>query len=516
MRWRGFAKSVAPALLLFCLGIGLYVSKEWKATNGHVGFPLDDSWIHLQFARNWAEGEGFSYNPGQPTPGSTAPLWSLLLGFCGLVGLPLPICAKLLGLLFSLGGCLLLGFALWKSKGFREHVFPVTALSATSLPVLWGALSGLEIGLCFFLLSAGLFLLSRTSSEDIPHWTAYIPLALATQARPEATLLFLLAWFLRSGKRIQGAQGRNMLRIVLPLALLLLAWLPTVLFCLKTTGRPFPNTFYAKTNPSGLLLPKASYLMRLYRMFWMENFSLGWLFPLGVLSLLTPPTRGRFWAVLLPLWVAAIPLAYACMDRNIHFMGAGVFGRYLFPIYPFFVVVAVEGLLYSISQLGIKRYRRWILYLPLLFQIGRMVKTGPSFYGRNVEDIQKMQVSLGEWLRDNSPPNAVVATNDVGAIAYFSRRNIIDTAGLVHAELGKQLSLASKDEDPFKEATVRRYLEETKPDYLVLFPNWYPHLASWPQYREVHRVEIKDTFTCGGPVMLVLQRRASSSPALEP
>src|SRR5262249_45029947 len=47
---------------------------------GVAGFPLDDSWVHLQFARNIAEGAGFSYNPGVPVAGSTAPLWTLLLG----------------------------------------------------------------------------------------------------------------------------------------------------------------------------------------------------------------------------------------------------------------------------------------------------------------------------------------------------------------------------------------------------------------------------------------------------
>ena len=39
---------------------------------GTTGFPLDDTWIHLQFARNLAEGFGFSYNPGVPVAGSTA------------------------------------------------------------------------------------------------------------------------------------------------------------------------------------------------------------------------------------------------------------------------------------------------------------------------------------------------------------------------------------------------------------------------------------------------------------
>ena len=52
---------------------------ERGITGGVIGAPLDDAWIHFQFARNLSQGHGFSYNPGQPTPGSTAPLWTLLL-----------------------------------------------------------------------------------------------------------------------------------------------------------------------------------------------------------------------------------------------------------------------------------------------------------------------------------------------------------------------------------------------------------------------------------------------------
>lgn len=39
-----------------------------------------DTYIHLTFARNIASGEWFTYNRGEPSNGSTSPLWSLLLG----------------------------------------------------------------------------------------------------------------------------------------------------------------------------------------------------------------------------------------------------------------------------------------------------------------------------------------------------------------------------------------------------------------------------------------------------
>ncbi|HSU84548.1 MAG TPA: hypothetical protein VLR69_19195, partial [Thermoanaerobaculia bacterium] len=43
---------------------------ELARLKGGLGFPLDDSWIHLQFARNLAHGAGLSYNPGHFVTGS--------------------------------------------------------------------------------------------------------------------------------------------------------------------------------------------------------------------------------------------------------------------------------------------------------------------------------------------------------------------------------------------------------------------------------------------------------------
>jgi len=501
-----FLKTMVIPLLLFATGFLLYAQQERSATEGPAGFPLDDSWIHLQFARNWADGGGFSHNFGEPTPGSTAPLWTLLLGIGAWLGLPLPLWAKGLGIVLSLGSMLLLSWLLWTTQGFRHHVLATGSLLACSLPFMWSAFSGLEIGLCLCLMNGGLLLLTRQDPSRPPHWIAYLPLALATQARPEMTVLFLISWLLFSGKHIQGSQNRDLTRLLFPLGLLVLAWAPYVLFCLKTTGRPLANTFYAKTNTSGWVFPRASYLLQLYNSFWMENLLLGLFFPLGLLGLLTPSRRAHPLCQILPLWAIALPLAYSVIDRNVHFFNAGTFGRYLFPVYPYYVVIAVEGSLFAGQQLRWPKRFVWLAFLPLLFQTGRFLKAGPSFYGRNVADIQKMQVSIGQWLKDHTHADSIVATNDVGAIAYFSDRKIVDTAGLVHPDMGRKLAKASKQEGPFKEATVIQFLEEIQPDYLAIFPNWYPNLASSSSYREVHRVEIWDTFTCGGPVMLVLQR----------
>ena len=43
------------------------------------GFPLDDTWVHMVYARAFGQGDGFAYNPGQLETGISSPLWTTLL-----------------------------------------------------------------------------------------------------------------------------------------------------------------------------------------------------------------------------------------------------------------------------------------------------------------------------------------------------------------------------------------------------------------------------------------------------
>src|SRR5438876_5451656 len=112
----GALRDDALVVVAAVLPLSLYLLRE-HAIAGAVSFPLDDSWIHLQFARNLAEGAGFAYNPGVPVAGSTAPLWTLLLG-AGRAG------ARVAGVAL-----------LWAG------------------PVAWGALAGMEVSLAALLVA---------------------------------------------------------------------------------------------------------------------------------------------------------------------------------------------------------------------------------------------------------------------------------------------------------------------------------------------------------------------------
>jgi hypothetical protein len=50
--------------------------------------------------------------------------------------------------------------------------------------------------------------------------------------------------------------------------------------------------------------------------------------------------------------------------------------------------------------------------------------------GEQAAGIRESAVSVAQWIRGNTPPDAVVAVNDVGAVAWFSDRRVVDLVGL--------------------------------------------------------------------------------------
>ena len=93
------------------------------------------------------------------------------------------------------------------------------------------------------------------------------------------------------------------------------------------------------------------------------------------------------------------------------------------------------------------------------------------------ESERNVNVVIGEWLLENTAPDAVVAVPDIGAIGYVSQREILDLNGLVTPEL-----------IPYKrDKQVNRFLEENPPDFIISIdtdPYWLetngPDLALEP------------------------------------
>jgi hypothetical protein len=113
----------------------------------------------------------------------------------------------------------------------------------------------------------------------------------------------------------------------------------------------------------------------------------------------------------------------------------------------------------------------------------------------SVSNITSMQVKLARWLRLDTTEDQLIATNDIGAIAFISERPILDTIGLVEPELVEHL-LGGGD--------LLGYLRQRNPARVVIFPNWYKDLSARRDVLEpIHSEELDFNFICGGPKMVV-------------
>ena len=464
--------------------LAVFLLTEYRLA-GAPGFPLDDSWIHLHFARNIAEGAGFSYNPGAPVAGSTAPLWTLLLALGVATFGPSLMLVKGIGALASVGAAVVLRRAAraWGSSRVGALAAAI-ALSWTG-GMAWGALSGMEVPLAALLVAAAL--LAHARRRDA--WTALCA-ALAVLARPEALILVAL---------LALARPLTARRALLFVAVTAVVLAPAVLFSLATVGGPMPATAAAKIE--GGLLGWLSGVREPGRVTWIERpvafFSAwvgwlrmtDWLLPIALLPALLVVWRRTGLALGVPaLALVAHPVAMALLApyRDPAFQE----GRYSIHLLPVaFLVLAVA--------LGPRLTRpRAVLVGAYLALALLALFPAASRYGGAVQNINAMQVHLGRWVDEHLPKRGAIAVNDVGAIAYLSRREVIDLMGLV-----------TPDIIPYRrsgEAGVMRYVVERCPAHVIVFPAWFPWMTARRDVLEpIYRVRLEHNTVAGADEMVV-------------
>jgi hypothetical protein len=480
-----------------CLG---YLLVERSLLGGESGFPLDDSWIHLAFARNLAAGHGLSLNPGDLVTGSTAPLWTALLSLVLLLpGSPL-LWVKLIGAALHLAG----GDAAYRLARELELGPGLAALAAgmglATGWLIWAALSGLEIPLFVALSLWGvlLHLRERRQHDRLP--LSMVVLATSALARPEGMLLLALAVV----DRLLPAD-RSWRRILPGVALALLLLTPLAVFNLAVGDSPLPTTFVAKAGGSRDWLPGLQYLYAILRIFfsvqpWSVLLAAG-----GAVELLRRLGTSRDRGLLPALWLFGLPLAYAALSPRGQVV-AGNFGRYYFPLYPFLAILgllAVAPLVARLRVAVLAQPRRLalsaaavtLLLAPTLLSTAR----GAGRYAQSVVNVQDSDVAMARWLASRLPPEAVLAVNDIGALGYLLPNRLIDLAGIANPEL------AAYAVDPEgREAGFQRFLAERRPDYLVVFPAWFPELVrTGGPFRPVYQLTIANNITMGGDLLVV-------------
>lgn len=425
------------------------------------GFPLDDAWIHQTYARNLASWGQWSYIKDQPSAGSTAPLWSVMLALGYWLNLNPLTWAYLLG---SLGLALTACFGQVFFKQLMpqgQSRIPWTGIFlAVEWHLVWAAVSGMETAwlAALVLLILGWIIHARGRQWI---WVGLL-IGLGVWVRPDAITLigpalFVLGMGSRPGTRFARDLGWFAAGFVVLFG-------PYLLFNLMIQGSLWPNTFYAK-QAEYAELRAAPLLLRYASLIQLPLVGAGLLLVPGFLFFLYKSMINRFWAGLgaaawflgfVAIYAERLPVTYQ-------------YGRYLIPAMPVYFVLGIAGLADLVKQWQGRAAwvltRSWLLSLVGVCLGFYAVVAG--YYARDVSIIENEMVATAHWLAKNTEPGALLAVHDIGAIGYFSGRRIVDLAGLISPEV-----------IPFmrNEAALAGYLDSQGVDYLVTLDGWYTWL----------------------------------------
>lgn len=427
--------------LLLALAVGLFA---WHASSS--AFLQDDSYITYRYARNVARGLGPVFNPGERVEGYTNFLWMMLLASLAVIGLSFEVIiplSQVIGVLCGAGIIALFYLVLRRySRGPPLAAALAPLLLAANGSFAYWCVSGMETPLFSLLLVAAAWHWLRAAEGCGPEptgrlVTASVLLGLSALTRPEGAMFFALFALHFAVRRLadrslftRAALGRLGL-FVLPFVVLVA---PLYAWRLAYYGYFFPNTFYAKTGAS------ADYLRAGVEYLWFFLRAYGF----WGLAVLVPVALAAWRKRLRP----ADPLFFCLLLLAVHalyvvWVGGDVLRnwRFFVPVLFLFYFLLVEGV--------------WLLPLPraagalLLLGLVPLTFYGPFIRPRNVRQeitrnlqlehglVNKM-TATGRWLRDRLGEDDWFACTTIGAVSYYSDRNMVDMLGLTDGVIAHQ------------------------------------------------------------------------------
>lgn len=454
------------------------------ATNGEPAVPLDDTYIHFQFARGIATLTPLVYSPGDPAvAGATSLLWPALLAPFWALGLRGSL---LVWPAWLFGWLALFGLALETWRLGRGLLSGGVAYGA-GLGVLcfgglvWCAGSGMEVVPFAWLLvrtaraAAEHYDRRQSSATARELWLLLTLGLLCPLGRPEGVLGSLMVMLTLSLAPRGRPRALSLIPLAGPVLLPLIQW--------SLTGDAASTTSIVKWLPVNPYQAGGRVLQ-----------SIGHNLHVLVHTLLD----GRVWsAVFIPsggklvAWLAPIALvALAYRRRQVHrgalvlLIAVGILLpttydsflwnrlRYLWPFAPGWLI-ALGALADALGE-ALGRLRPELRPARLL-ACGGVLGALASHWSWTIDDlatsaggIHAQQVSLGRWAKQELPTAARIGVNDTGAIAYFSERRTFDVVGLTTASEARYWVAGTGSRFEHYE----RLPESALPSHFIVYPAW--------------------------------------------
>ncbi len=456
----------------------------------------DDAYISFRFVQNLVEGQGFGFNPGEPTYGSTAPSWVFLLAGLHLTGLSIEASAIVLTVAFI--GVSIFVFAALVAHYVESRPLQWLAVALFILDpwfVRW-RLSGMENAMALALIVVALLAQLHFRNSGRVNWISPAVAAFGFLARPEMVLftgLIFLDTLLFERKRLVA-------NVVVGGVLALAIVSPWLWYAYQHFGTIIPNTISAKVSRLHLdaLISSLKYLAS----FWpLQGAAVGLLALTSrkwLVSVRSPEFRARWF---LPVaWGLGLPAFYIAG-------GAPVAGRYMMYGMPAYLLIGVSA--WS-TLLGTEGFPAWLslkrrqalVFASGVVTVGLVCFVQYKYLWHITKWPQGMDprmIEIAAYLRENSRADETVAADQIGVLGYFGDRYVLDIMGLVSPEILP----FKKSADPH---ATWKYLHDRKVDYLFVIDDLPLLISRDPSYASLELLKVEDILREGSAKVGVLTK----------
>lgn len=481
-----------------------------RATDGEFPAPLDDVYIHFDFARAAARGHPFAWIAGQGySSGETAPAYALVLAAGWAIGFR----GGALGWFAALVAIAALVLALRAlARAFEGASWAIVATTATLLlacgHVGFGVFSGMELALhVLFLLRALQALGQCEHASPLARPRSELALglwgALLVWTRPESVVIVgPLAVAAARARGASSAWWATMLRAAGPAA--------GATFVVAALNRAFTGEWQSagallkllSSNPFLTDVDRARELVvNLVHFTWKVLTAslvatpalLAVLLALALYGVRERALRDRTGALLAAASLYALLVSWNGAARYQNF-------RYYVPAVVCFLLAVAHGA-WALELRFRARAAGALLLAGAAASALLRAEPQRAFFRRAAANIHGQQVEAGRDLATRMAPGERVLLGDAGAIPWFSDRGAIDALGL-----------GGYDEMPFARAAtlgepatvelLQRLPAHERPTYLALYPNWFAGITR-TFGTELRRITITDNVICGGDTKII-------------
>lgn len=413
------------------------------------GIRFDDPYITYRYAENLAAGRGFVFSPGEATLITTAPLYALLLGGLGLLGLAAPGASAWLGV----SALIATGWALWELGRARAPLASfIAGATLIAFPLVWLTV-GFETPL---FLAVALWAFVCAGRQRV--LAAGVLLGIAVGLRGDGALVAVLTAAVLAVQHWRAGAARVTGLVLRLSAPALLVYAPLALWLTMQFGSPLPSTLQTKSAQavSGLTgfyafttFPEGAWI--LISAYVEQHATFLVVIALAALGALVLGRDVRAHDDAAAIWQLA-PVAWLLLHLfGYTAIGVAPYVWYYAPLVPGLAWLCGHGV-----QTIWRAAQRWpqtsattrvapaalaasmlfaalgLANAPIVAVLNGGTPPNPTLRASKVLPETKVDIyeQVGRWIAANTPAEATLGVTELGVMGYYAQRHTVDFLGL--------------------------------------------------------------------------------------